>query len=235
MADGSRMQRRVLHTSDLHLKSLDDRECSNFEVLVNRAINKIKPDLIIIAGDLFDYTGVSDNVVSFVVEQLQRLSVPTFILPGNHDCLVPHSVYQRLDLWEHATNVHIFRTLGGETIAPPGLGVTIWGKPIDSYGGNLRPLAGIPQRRQKGQWHIAVAHGYYVGTESDSYYSFQISQEEIVASGQDYIALGHKTLFDCVCSEPAKAYYCGSLGLFGTIAIVELNEETGIQVTPYSI
>ena len=234
MADGSRIRRRILHTADLHLGLFGGGACQVLEALVNVAI-KTKADLVIIAGDFFEYNGVNDNVVSFAVEQLQRLSVPTFILPGNHDCLVPDSVYQRANLWNGATNIRIFRALQGETLALPSLGISVWGKPIASYGSDAHPLAGIPQHREKGQWHIAVAHGHYTDTLSGFERSFPITHEEIVASHQDYIALGHSARFRCVCSGPVKAYYCDSPSLFGTVAIVDLDEtdETRVQVAPY--
>jgi len=230
MADGSRMQRRVLHTADLHLEKLNDKAYHSLEALVNLAIEP-KVDLVIIAGDLFDHNRVDDSVVSFVVEQLQRVPAYVAILPGNHDCLVPDSVYHRVELWKGATNVRIFREPQGETLVLPGLGVSLWGKANVSHDGDLRPLAGIPQPLEKGQWHMAVAHGYYVDDKPPRFPSLHITREEIVISRQDYIALGHWPVFRCVCSEPVKAYYCDSPPLFGTVVIVDLAEETGVQVT----
>ncbi|MFC2071909.1 metallophosphoesterase [Chloroflexota bacterium] len=63
-----------MHTSDLHLESLGGRACHSLEALVNLAI-KTKVDLVIVAGDLFDHNRVDESLVSFVVEQLQRLPV----------------------------------------------------------------------------------------------------------------------------------------------------------------
>ncbi len=234
MAGSNRTQRRILHTSDLHLESLGDKACHSLEALVNLAI-KTTVDLVIIAGDLFDHNRVNDNIVSFAVKQLQRLSVSTVILPGNHDCLVSDSVYHRVKLWKGATNIRVFRAPQGETLALPSLGMSVWGKPITSYADDLRPLAGIPRCQIKGQWHIAVAHGYYTDTEPSAFLSLHVTHEEIVMSGQDYIALGHWPSFRCVCSAPVKAYYSGSPCLFGTVAIVDLTEETGAQVTRYSL
>ena len=233
MIDGSRVRRRILHTSDLHLELLGDRACYSLEALVDLAI-KTKVDLVIIAGDLFDHNKVDDDLVSFVVEQLQRLPVYVAILPGNHDCLGPGSVFNRVELWRNCANVRVFRAPHGETLDLPGLGVLVWGKCIDCYN-DVRPLAGIPRPQGNGRWHIAVAHGYCVGAKPPLFPSYHITQEEIVTSGWDYIALGHHPIFRCVCSEPVKAYYCGSPSLFGTVAIVDLAEETGVQVTPCSL
>ncbi len=233
MVDSGRMRCRILHTSDLHLESLGAESSNNLKKLVDMAIST-KADLVIVAGELFNEGNkADDNLVGFVVEQLQRLSVPTVILPGNHDCLLPDSAYQKVDIWRSATNVRILRAPQGETLALPGLGVSIWGKPVASYADSIRPLAGIPQPQGDGQWHVAVAHGYYVGTDLDSYFSLQITEEEIITSRQDYIALGHVPTFRCVCDEPVKAYYCGSPLISGTVAIVELVEGAEVQVTPH--
>ncbi len=234
MVDSSRMPRRILHTSDLHLKSLGDRACHALEALVNLAV-KTKVDLVIIAGDLFDHNRVDDNLVSFVVEQLRRLPVYVAILAGNHDCLTPDSVFERVDLWRSCTNVRVFRSPQGETLDLPGLGVLLWGKSINTYEGDVRPLAGIPRPTGNGQWHIAVAHGYYVNTDPPLFPSLHITDEEIVNSGWDYIALGHSPVFRCVCDEPVNAYYCDSPSLSGTVNIVDFAEETGVQVTCYPL
>ena len=234
MVNGSRMSRRILHTSDVHLLSLGDKACHSLEALVDLA-SQAKVDLVIIAGALFDHNRVDDSLVNFVTEQLQRLPVDVAILPGNHDCLVPGSVFDREGLWENCTNVQVFRAPHGGTLDLPGLGVSLWGKSMDSYENDVRPLAGIPQPQKNGQWHVAVAHGYYVDTDPPLFPSYHITQEEIATSGWDYIALGHVVTFKCVCDEPVKAYYCGSPSLSGTVAIVDLGEETGVQVTPYSL
>ncbi len=230
MADVSRIQRRILHTSDWQFRRLDDSASRCLEAIVNLAI-KTKVDLVIVAGDLFDSNRVGDNLVSFVIEQLERLSVPTFILPGNHDCLDSESVYHRAELWKDANNIRIFRAPQGETLTLPGL--SVWGKPITSFVGDLRPLAGIPQPQGKGQWHIAVAHGsYYHFTGSALASGYHISREEIVTSGQDYIALGHYAIFKCVCDAPVKAYYCDSPYEDHPYAvnIVDFIEGTRVQV-----
>ena len=122
MLGGSRMPRRILHTSDLHLESLANRSCQSLEALVSLA-NKANVDLVIVAGDLFDHNRVDDSLVRFVVEQLQRLPVYVVILPGNHDCLVSDSVFERSGLWENCTNIRVFKAPNGETLDLPDMGI----------------------------------------------------------------------------------------------------------------
>jgi len=232
--DSRRRQRRILHTSDLHLVSLGDKACHSLTSLVDLAI-RARVDLLIFAGDLFDHNRVDDELVSFVAAQLQRLPVAAIILPGNHDCLMPNSAYVRWALWKDCTNVRVFREPGGERLDLTDLGLSLWGKPMMSYDDNVLPLVGMPPPPQNGQWNIAVAHGFYVSNESPPFPSYHITEQEIVTSGYDYIALGHVTTFRCVCNEPVKAYYSGAPPLSGTVAIVDLAEETGVRVTPYSL
>lgn len=234
MTDAGKMPRRILHTSDFHLESLNDRGCHSLETVIDIAI-KADVNLCIIAGDFFEHNRVNDNLIGFVLKQLRRLPVDVVILPGNHDCLVPESVYHRVELWEGATNVRVFKAAQGEIFTFPGL--SVWGKPIASYSGALRPLAGVSQHQgEKQLWHIAVAHGFYVDTESPLFFSSHpVAWEEIVSSHQDYIAFGHVAVFRCVCDEPVKAYYSGAPQVCGTVNIVDFDENTGVQVTRHPL
>lgn len=232
MAEGKR-RCRILHTSDLHLVTIGDRACHSLEVLSDLAA-EIKADLFIIAGDLFDHNMVDDELVRFVAEQLKSLPIHTIILPGNHDYLTSGSVFDRAGLWGNCDNVVIFRESSGEILDLPEIGVSLWGKSHDETEDGFRPMAGIPQPQGNNRWHIAVAHGYYVDTKPPLFPSYHISEEEIVNSGWDYIALGHVPIFRCVCEEPVKAYYSGSPSFAsGSVAIVDLIENTGVQVTRY--
>jgi DNA repair exonuclease SbcCD nuclease subunit len=226
---------RVLHTSDMHLMSLGDKACNSLEALVNLA-DKLDVNLVIIAGDFFDHNRVTDSLVRFALEQLRHLPVDVVILAGNHDCLVPESVYHREGVWEELGNVHILREPDGEILDLPHLGVSLWGRSIDSYASGIDPLDGIPQRRRNGYWHIAVAHGYYVGGKPRYLPSLPITDEELANSGWDYIALGHWPVFRCVCEEP-KAYYCDSPSWTfpsSTVNIVDFTEE-GVKVYRYPL
>jgi len=174
---------------------------------------------------------VRDDLVAFVVEQLRRLPGGVVILPGNHDCLEEGSVFDREEFRNGRANMRILRTPGGETLDYPDLGISLWGKPI--FSDNVRPLSGIPAPAPNDYWHIALAHGYYVSDPSPHFPSYHITADEIVNSGRDYVALGHVPIFRCICDRPVKAYYCGSLSTAGTVAMVDLVEETGVQVTCY--
>jgi len=232
---------RILHISDLHIGEnrytpdyLESKEWKNLQILTRLGID-LQIDMLIIAGDLFESNRVDDRTVFLTAEELTRLKVPVMILPGNHDPLMQDSVYSRIPLKELSRNLHIFTDPEGESFTFPELNLSVWGKPITSYGGDLRPLSGVPPRGRE-QWQIATAHGYYVGSEPHDSWSFQISEDEIVNSGQDYIALGHWGAYKCVYDGDVKAYYCGSAfsGTY-TVAIVDCVYGAGIDVRPYSL
>jgi DNA repair exonuclease SbcCD nuclease subunit len=231
---------RILHTSDIHLGEegfrisgiYDDRAERALKALVDLAI-QVETSLLIVAGDLFDHNRVEDTVVELALQELLRLSAPVVILPGNHDCLSPDSVYWRPYFSDVPSRVHIFTALQGERFSFPELDLALWGKPIDGYGAGLRPMTGVPPRGRE-RWHIAVAHGHYVDMVLPQIHALQIGREEIVQSCQDYVALGHCGPFHCVCDCPVKDYYSGSASETGTVAIVDFSDE-GVQVRPHPL
>jgi len=227
-----RQRRRILHTSDLHLERLADKACDSLAAVIDLAIAQ-HVEMVIIAGDLFDHNRVERRLVNFTVEQLRRLPIPVIVLPGNHDCLVPGSVYEEGG-FQHSNNIHLFTSPQGETLDLPELEVSIWGKCIDSYDYDVLPFEGMPQPEQDGRWHIAVGHGYYVDGDAAVFPSYHIRREEIINSGWDYIALGHLPTFRSVCFEPVT-YYCGSPVMLGSVALVDLDEEAGVQVAQYML
>jgi exonuclease SbcD len=68
-----------------------------FFFIVTQNIEKIKPDLIVIAGDIYDTYDPSNEVRGFFNGQFKRLSdagIPVILLVGNHDvCRKHHALY----------------------------------------------------------------------------------------------------------------------------------------------
>ena len=84
---------KILHTSDLHIgkrvnefSMLDDQRHILNEIL--GIVRDERPDALIIAGDVYDKSIPSAEAVTlfdkFLLE-LSALSLPTFIISGNHD------------------------------------------------------------------------------------------------------------------------------------------------------
>jgi exonuclease SbcD len=219
---------RVLHTSDFHMGVYGDKDRESLDDTI-ALIPKHEVDLLIIAGDLFDHNRVDEDLVRFVAGKLQDAPCPVFIVAGNHDCLTPGSVYDRFDLWQRCTNIKIFKGAEGETVHLPKLGVYLWGKSIDYDDRDVNPLEGMPNPQVNGNWNIAVAHGYFVGSNRPLFPSYHINETEIAGQNWDYVALGHVPRFKRLYHKP-MTYYSGSPSFNRTAALVELSEENGTRV-----
>jgi len=218
---------RVLHTSDLHLLTVNDRRCDGLVKVIDKAI-EYHVDLLLVVGDLFDETRVKDDLIDFTVNQFKRLNIPVILLPGNHDCLVPGSVLTKTGFWQTLPHVFIVRQNGGEVLDLPNLAVSIWGNPIDTYN-DLLPLQGMPWPEADGHWNIALAHGWVVESAPLDKRAFLIMQDDLIDTGWDYIALGHIPRFQIVCDRPI-ACYSGSPTESNTMALVELDGQNGVRV-----
>jgi DNA repair exonuclease SbcCD nuclease subunit len=98
---------RFLHTADLQIGKpfnwASGRAQNNLREARENAIGRIgdvadehEVDFVLIAGDMFDDNTVADDIVSRTCERLSGISVPVYILPGNHDFAgSPSCVYQR--------------------------------------------------------------------------------------------------------------------------------------------
>jgi hypothetical protein len=65
-------------------------------------------EFILLAGDTFEDNGVNRGLVASVAHILAEAAMPVHIIPGNHDPLVPGSVWD-CSAWKSAANVRIHR------------------------------------------------------------------------------------------------------------------------------
>jgi DNA repair exonuclease SbcCD nuclease subunit len=143
--------------------------------------------------------------------------LPAIILPGNHDCLTPNSVYRRGGLADPA-NVHVLGITHEESVELADLDLEIWGRPhLDHV--DMSPLRDGRNRGQM-RWNVATAHGHWVSGPQDHHRSWLIHQEEIAALDTDYIALGHWDRAVRVGEDGPPAYYSGSPDLARTVNVV---------------
>jgi DNA repair exonuclease SbcCD nuclease subunit len=211
---------RIVHTSDIHVGDSVDHS-GVVRPLVDTAMDRAA-DLVVLVGDVFDHNRVPTAVGQTLVDELARLAAPVVVLPGNHDCLVPDAVWRRVEL---PPNVHVMTDAAGEHLEFQDLDLALWGRPHPDYG-DLRPLAGIPSRSER-RWHVALAHGHLVLRPDDHHRAYQITPEEIAASAQDYIALGHWDVPHDMSAGDVTAHYSGSASRFGVCALVTLSERDG--------
>lgn len=72
--------------SDLPFRNVDFMKA--FAWAIDKNINEIKPDLLVIPGDIYDHPEPSNKVRRFFSKQLRKLNkanIPVIILIGNHD------------------------------------------------------------------------------------------------------------------------------------------------------
>lgn len=224
---------KIAHTSDVHL-------CNGEEGMpVRRAFTRVvdavlesEAELFLIAGDLFDHNRIHDDVVEFVYEQLSRVSCPTVLIVGNHDCWEERAIMQRMDFSQAGPHITLIDETEGGMVEIPEVHATVWGRAMISHHPDNKPMANSPARTRD-LWHIGMAHGLYSPLAEPGRSSI-ISGDEIAASGFDYLALGHVHLHQQFRHGQTLACYPGVCMPYnprhpGCMTIAELHPETGVN------
>jgi DNA repair exonuclease SbcCD nuclease subunit len=243
----SRRSLSVLHTADVHLDSdgggpgrqaeHNERGRQLFRRIVDRALAD-HVDLVLIAGDLFDHNRASDETITFVRWELDRLRQPVVILPGNHDALRANAIYDRYDFSAGASHVHVIRRLDGQTIELPEIDAVVWGRAMEEHTPEFRPLAELPGRDAE-RWSLVMAHGFFFAERQRPDRSSPIFADEIRDAGWDYLALGHHHARTNVSQGSVLAHYAGAPAIeWGTsdaaasVLRIDFSVEHGIRVEP---
>jgi DNA repair protein SbcD/Mre11 len=215
---------KLAHLADLHLgfrqydrqtpRGGNQREADVAEAF-RRAVDDLlvqRPDLIVVAGDVFHSVRPTNAAILFCFQQLQRLRVglpdsPIVVIAGNHS--TPRStetgailrLYEALGVEiavEHARRI-VFSKLDCSVLAVPHQAL------VGSEPPALRPERGT-------RLNILVTHGQVPGLGEDRgtmEYGGALVTRDILAPAQwDYIALGHYHVAHQV--EP-NVWYAGSL------------------------
>jgi DNA repair exonuclease SbcCD nuclease subunit len=141
-------------------------------------------EFLLLAGDTFEDNGVDRGLVQRVADILAAFGGPVYVLPGNHDPLVPGSVWKHA-AWGAHDDLHVLRTA----------------HPVDVVGGKLYPAplfekhssadpTVVIDARQEEQIAVGVAHGSVEGVPQDQP-EYPIPRDAAVRCGLDYLALGH--------------------------------------------
>jgi hypothetical protein len=216
---------KLAHLADLHLgfrqfdrqtpKGANQREVDVAEVF-KRAVDDLleqKPELIVIAGDLFHSVRPTNAAILYCFRQLHRLrtglpNTPIVVIAGEHD--TPRSS-------ETGSILRLYEALGVEIaveearrIVLPKLDCAVLAVPQQALARAdrpaLRPEAGGPTR------NVLVTHGVYGGLGEQrgtvEYGGAELSRELLAPEKWDYIALGH---YHTAQSVATNAWYSGSL------------------------
>ncbi len=159
-------------------------------------------DFMLVAGDTFEDNAVDRVLVQRVADILNSFSGPVFVIPGNHDPLVPGSVWEH-PAWKSAANVHVLKEEAPVDV--PG-GVLFPCAVHEKHSGR-NPAAWIPSE-VTGGIRIGLAHGTVEGVRQDEP-DYPIFRDAPRRAGLDYLALGHWhscTTYPGVDGAPHMAY-----------------------------
>jgi DNA repair exonuclease SbcCD nuclease subunit len=197
---------RFLHAADLHLglrvTRFEEEACNRvgearFVALqqLREKAAQLKVNFILIAGDVFDDHSVSRSEASraFPILESSAGSCPVFIIPGNHDPLVPGGVWDR-DPWlreQPHLRVHFLRK--AEPVVVPNLPVTIFPCPLRQRRSMEDPTSWIenhPRTDGDRTIRLGLAHGSLnvMPLPDDDHL---IRPDAADHYGLDYLALGH--------------------------------------------
>jgi DNA repair exonuclease SbcCD nuclease subunit len=225
----------VVHSSDLHVDHdytarLHGGDGTAGLNCVLAAARDLAADVVLLAGDTFDSHRVPQNLIEQAAAVIGATALPVVILPGNHDPAIASAIYRDGAL-KAVKNLHVIGVTHDEAIAFPYLALEVWGRPHRDYD-DMIPFEMVRARRSR--WLIAMAHGHYQPKPDRSIGprpSWLIGDDDIAATGADYVALGHWNRAVRVGNGVVPAYYSGSPEYAGTVNVVRLSEAGGVTVT----
>lgn len=202
---------RLMHMADVHIGARyrdlgpaaaeqRERQFAAFERALELAISE-KVDLVLVCGDLFDSNNQPRRSVERVAAQFARLAqrhIPVVLIPGTHDAYDESSIYRVFDLPALAgldadSDALVVLTDERQAVTYPALDTTVHGRVFRTKRAPRSPLAGFSPAESgaASRWHVGMIHGSLAvpgKVESDD---VLFSEQEIAASGLDYLALGH--------------------------------------------
>ena len=231
----------VVHTSDIHVDHVYTAQVHGGDgagglASVLDAARNMSADVVLLAGDTFDCHRLPENLLDRAADVIAAAELPIVLLPGNHDPAVSDAVFHHRTL-AAVENLHVLGIAHEEAIVFPELDLEIWGRPHRDY---LDMIPFETVRPRSTRWQIAMAHGHYVPIPDRSTRlrpSWLIGDDELAATGADYVALGHWNRAAKVGGSEVAAYYSGSPEYVGTINVVRLNSGGAVDVvrTPIEI
>jgi DNA repair exonuclease SbcCD nuclease subunit len=193
----------VAHLSDLHLgrASPGDPHGSERLISLRQAIVKLAaldPDVLVIAGDMFDAPDIDQAVVEEAARCLSLAKndrgegTPVIVIPGNHDPAEEIALWSTFRKSLEATSVSV-------VLEPEVISLKDGRLIVEAYPCLTRFSPGPPWDRRlsvpkdTAAVHVIVAHGTLQGGpvpegETDAY---PFTQSGVESLGVDYVALGH--------------------------------------------
>jgi DNA repair exonuclease SbcCD nuclease subunit len=173
---------KAAHVGSLGQRVRDQRLQSARSVVQTAQDSRV--DFILVAGDTFEDNAVDRVLVQKAADIMASFGGPVYVIPGNHDPLVPGSVWQH-PAWQSHPQIHII------TEAKPAAVPGGWLLPCPLFEKHSRkdPTAWIQPGGEDGI-RIGLAHGSVQGISQDEQ-DHPIARDAAARSGLDYLALGH--------------------------------------------
>ena len=185
---------RFIHTADLqigmkaaHVGAAAEKVRAERLTSAGRivdAANERNADFVVIAGDTFEDNAVDRLLVQKVADILGKLDCPAYVIPGNHDPLVPGSVWDHSS-WQSHDQLRVLRQEEPIEIA----GATLYPSPVREKYSPRDPAHWIKAHGSQGI-AVGIAHGTVQGVLQDEL-DYPIRRDAAVRAGLDYLALGH--------------------------------------------
>ena len=160
-------------------------------------------DFVVVAGDTFEDNGVDRIKVREVAKILGSAKCPVYVISGNHDPIMPGSVWEE-SIWRELPNIHLL-TDQAPMKAP---GTTLYPCPVSAKDSRDDPTAWI--HPMDGSIAIGVAHG---SVENPAYeQAAPVARQAAEVHGLDYLALGHfhSTALYPGSDGATRMAYCGT-------------------------
>lgn len=201
-----------IHTSDLQIGMTHwffaGEAQARFDAARLAAIDKLGSlaeeagaEFIVVAGDVFEHNALNRQTTGRAREALERLPVPVYLLPGNHDPLVADSVFfQAVSSDGDGSGEGTVHVLDDATPIPVTHGVEVVGAPYKTKRVSRDLVAeAIAPLEPTNAIRILVGHGQVESRESEPAPDLidLANVEEAISRGTiDYLALGdtHSTM-----------------------------------------
>ena len=226
----------VVHSSDLHVDHdytarLHGGDGTAGLACVLNAARDLGADVVVLAGDTFDCHRLPTSLLDQAAAVFAAAPLPVVVLPGNHDPAVSDAIYRHGAL-AAVKNLHVIG-ITHDAVVFPDLSLEVWGRPHRDYDDMVPFEMAQPRHPRRTRWQIAMAHGHYEPKPDRSVGprpSWLIGDDEIAATGADYVALGHWNRAVRVGNGSVPAYYSGSPEYTGAVNVVTLSEAGGVTV-----
>lgn len=173
---------KAAHVGEAGARVREERLASARRVV--ETARKAGAEFILIVGDTFEDNGVDRILVQKVADVLAGFGGPVYVIPGNHDPLVPGSVWEH-PAWRSTEKVRVLREE----------------KPVEAPGSLLYPCPAREKHSGKDPtaWirtgevqaiRIGLAHGTVEGIHQEEP-DYPIPRDAALRTGLDYLALGH--------------------------------------------